>query len=129
MSAIEHAVEETQVKDVAVETKPARREKARPATADPRAKPQPPYAVILHNDPINGFGYVIGVLRKVFRYGGLRAFTLTLRAHLTGRAAVWVGPLEVAELKADQLRSAGPDPNMVDRGAGPLGVSIEPVPQ
>ncbi|HEY7116263.1 MAG TPA: ATP-dependent Clp protease adaptor ClpS [Tepidisphaeraceae bacterium] len=106
---------------------PAERKRTRPST-DARPKRQPPHAVILHNDPVNGFGYVVGVLRRIFRYGTARAFTLTLRAHLTGRAAVWTGPLEVAELKADQLRSAGPDPNMVRRGAGPLGVSVEPLP-
>jgi ATP-dependent Clp protease adaptor protein ClpS len=106
---------------------PAARKQTRPAT-NTKPKPQPPYAVILHNDPINGFEYVIGVLRKVFRYGGMRAFVLTLRAHLTGRSAVWIGPLEVAELKADQIRSAGPDPKKIKSGAGPLGVSIEPIP-
>jgi ATP-dependent Clp protease adaptor protein ClpS len=111
----------------AVELKPAKREKGQPKS-DPRSKQQPPYAVVLHNDPINGFGYVVGVLRKVFRYGGMRAFALTLRAHMVGRSVVWTGSLEVAELKADQLRSAGPDPQMVHRGAGPLGVSLEPVP-
>jgi ATP-dependent Clp protease adaptor protein ClpS len=113
--------------DQQVAPKPAERKRTRPAT-NTRPKPQPPYAIILHNDPINGFDFVIGVLRKVFRYGGLRAFRLTLRAHLSGRAAVWVGPLEVAELKADQIRSAGPDPRKVEVGAGPLGVSLEPLP-
>jgi ATP-dependent Clp protease adaptor protein ClpS len=105
----------------------AKRNQTSPKT-DTKPKTQPPYAVILHNDPINRFEYVIGVLRKVFRYGGLRAFVFTLRAHLTGRAAVWVGPLEVAEFKADQIRSAGPDPKKIHRGAGPLGVSLEPLP-
>ena len=107
---------------------PDQRKKPRPSTHT-KPKQQPPYAVILHNDPINGFEYVIGVLRRVFRYGGMRAFVLTLRAHLTGRSAVWIGPLEVAELKADQIRSAGPDPKKVSAGAGPLGVSLEPLPE
>ena len=66
--------------------------------------------------------------RKVLRCSGLKAMVLTTRAHVSGRAAVWVGSLEVAELKADQIRAAGPDPRMVDRGAGPLSVSLEPVP-
>ena len=103
----------------------------RPATT-PRerteVKRQPPYAVLLHNDDINGFDYVVGVLRKVFGYGRLRAFWLTMKAHVGGRVAVWSGSLEVAELKADQLRSCGPDPNMRSRGALPLRVSVEPLP-
>ena len=36
------------------------------------------------------------------------------------------GALEVAELKADQIRSCGADPAAKARGAQPLGVSVEP---
>jgi ATP-dependent Clp protease adaptor protein ClpS len=88
-------------------------------------KRQPPYAVVLHNDDLNGFDFVVGVLRKVFNYAHLKAFRLTLEAHRTGRSIVWTGSLEVAELKADQMRSCGPDPNAKSRGAAPLSVSIE----
>lgn len=98
----------------------------RPKTV-PRVKRQPPHAVILHNDDINGFDYVVGVLRKVFHYGRGKAFWLTLTAHFRGRSLVWSGTLEVAELKADQIRSCGPDPKMISKGALPLRVSIEPL--
>lgn len=101
----------------------------------PQAKPresaqfkrQPPYAVMLHNDDINGFDYVIGVLRKVFHYGRMKSFWLTLTAHVAGRSTIWSGSLEVAELKADQVRSCGPDPAAKARGASPLRVSVEPM--
>lgn len=100
-----------------------------PTTApQERTKQQPPYAVILHNDDINGMDYVVGVLRKVFNFGRLKAIWLMLQAHVTGRCIVWTGSLEVAELKADQLRSCGPDPNMKHRGAQALRVSVEPLP-
>ena len=92
------------------------------------ARRQPPYAVVLHNDDINGFDYVIGVLRKVFHYGRMKAFWMTLRAHVSGCSVLWTGSLEVAELKADQLRSCGPDPRAKQRGALPLRVSVEPLP-
>ena len=49
-----------------------------------------------------------------------------LEAHEKGRSVVWTGALEVAELKADQIRSCGPDPAMKARGAQPLAVSVEP---
>jgi ATP-dependent Clp protease adaptor protein ClpS len=91
-------------------------------------KPQPPYAVILHNDDVNTFEFVIGVLCKVFNYGYLKAFKLTLKAHVSGKSIVWSGVLEVAELKADQIRSCGPDPTMKDRGALALRVTVEPLP-
>ncbi len=99
-------------------------------TRQPRelTKQQPPYAVVLHNDDVNTFGYVMCVLQKVFHYDVPKAFTLTVQAHETGRSIVWTGSLEVAELKVDQIRSCGPDPQMKHIGAPPLAVSIEPLP-
>jgi ATP-dependent Clp protease adaptor protein ClpS len=93
-----------------------------------KAKQQPPYAVVLHNDDINGADHVVVSLRKVFSYSLPKAIELMLQAHVTGRSIVWSGTLEVAELKADQMRSCGPDPSMRERGALPLQVSIEPLP-
>jgi ATP-dependent Clp protease adaptor protein ClpS len=106
-------------------TEPAREQKTRPTT-DARPKTQPPHAVVLHNDHVNEFDYVIGVLRKVFRYGGGKAFWLTLKAHVTGRSIVWTGLLEVAELKAQQIRDCGPDPRKPN--ALPLKATTEPLP-
>lgn len=89
-----------------------------------RTRRQPPYAVVLHNDDVNTFEFVVMVIRKVFGYPLLKCIDLMLEAHETGRSVVWVGPLEVAELKAEQIRSCGPDP--ARRDACPLGVSLEP---
>jgi ATP-dependent Clp protease adaptor protein ClpS len=91
-----------------------------------KTRRQPPYAVILHNDDINTMDFVVDVLRKVFGYSEKKCIDLMAEAHQKGRAAVWIGALEVAELKADQIRSCGPDPNQKARGAQPLGVSVEP---
>lgn len=93
-----------------------------------KTKRQPPYAVVLHNDECNGMDYVVEVLRKVFHYDRVRAISLMMTAHLTGRCIVWTGSLEVAELKADQVKSCGPDPTMKSRGASTLGVTVEPLP-
>ena len=93
---------------------------------DTQTRRQPPYAVILHNDDLNGFAFVIGVLRVVFGYEVERCVELMLEADETGRSVVWVGPLEVAELKADQIHSCGPDPTRQADGAQPLGVTVEP---
>lgn len=110
---------------VAPPIKPAR--KARPQEST-RVERLPPHAVFLHNDPINRMEFVVGVLRRVFRYNALRCIRLMLIAHFRGRVSVWVGSLEVAELKADQIRSAGPDPQMKSRGAQRLTVSVEKLP-
>ncbi|MBA2225571.1 MAG: ATP-dependent Clp protease adaptor ClpS [Thermogemmata sp.] len=87
----------------------------------------PPYAVVLHNDDLNTMEFVVGVLRKVFGYSWPRCVALMLEAHHKGRSTVWIGPLEVAELKADQIRACGPDPEQVHRGAQPLQVTVEPL--
>ena len=111
---------EREVESPPVEKK-APREKTKP-------KRQPPYAVILHNDNFNGFDYVVAVLRKVFNYDRVKAYQLTMAAHTSGRSIVWSGVREVAELKADQIRSCGPDPQAKANGALTLRVTIEPLP-
>jgi ATP-dependent Clp protease adaptor protein ClpS len=93
---------------------------------DTRTRQQPPYAVILHNDDINTMDWVIVVLIKVFGYAVEKCFELMIKAHESGQSVVWVGPLEVAELKADQIHSCGPDPTRIDAGAQPLRVTLEP---
>jgi ATP-dependent Clp protease adaptor protein ClpS len=93
---------------------------------DTRTRRQPPYAVILHNDDLNTMEFVVIVLRKVFGYAVEKCLELMLEAHEKGKAAVWIGALEVAELKADQIRSCGPDPVQKAKGAQPLGVTVEP---
>lgn len=113
--------------DPGVDESLAARERPRPARQKP--KRQPRYAVILHNDDLNSFEFVVGVLRKVFHYGLPKSFLLTMRAHISGRSAVWTGVLEVAELKADQIRSCGPDPVRAADGASQLRVTVEPLPE
>lgn len=92
-----------------------------------RTRRQPPYAVVLHNDDLNTYGFVVGVLQKVFGYQLEKCVQLMLEAHTTGRSVVWTGSLEVAELKADQVHSCGADPDQKGRGAQPLGVTVEPL--
>lgn len=91
-----------------------------------RTKRQPPYAVLLHNDDISTMDFVVEVLRKVFGYPVEKCVGLMMEAHEKGLAVVWTGSLEVAELKADQIISCGPDPSRVNAGAEPLRVTVEP---
>ena len=104
---------------------PAGQAKGKPSTRS-RPKTQPPHAVVLHNDSVNDFNFVVRVLRKVFHYGGAKAFWLTLKAQVAGRCVVWTGMLEVAELKAQQVRDCCPDP--MNPTAPPLKVTTEPLP-
>jgi ATP-dependent Clp protease adaptor protein ClpS len=95
-----------------------------------KTKPKrlPPYAVIVLNDDLHTFQYVIETLQKVFGYSKAKGFLLAERIHVVGRAAVWTGPKEVAELKRDQIRGAGPDLHASKSVRFPLGVTIEPLP-
>lgn len=115
---------------VAEEAPPETQDRKATATRErEKTKRQPPYAVVLHNDDLNTFEFVIGVLRKVFHYDEAQAKQLTMAAHRQGRSIVWSGQLEIAELKADQIRSCGPDPETKARGALVLRVTVEPLPQ
>ncbi len=125
-TAVKEAVPEEEVQPAVIEET---REKPK-TTTDSRSKTkrQPPYAVILHNDNLNGMDHVVAALRKVFHYSRTKAIWLMMKAHVSGRSVVWSGSLEVAELKAEQLKSCGPDPNMKSRGALTLRVTVEALP-
>jgi len=96
-------------------------------TEDPKTRRQPPYAVIVLNDNDHTYDYVISCFRKVFKYEVEKCFQLADQIHRQGRAVVWTGPLEVAELKRDQIKSAGPDFNTSPPVKYPLGVDLEPM--
>lgn len=103
--------------------------KTRPRAEDQtRARRVPPYHVILENDDHHSMEFVVEVLSKALGYNPERSVQLMLQAHRTGRAIVWTGPKEVAELKAErittfhEIRPGG-------RDLGPLGCAIEPAPQ
>ena len=96
------------------------------ADARSRVTAEPPYRVVLHNDDINSFEYVIEVLARVLACTKMRAFGLTLRAHLFGRSTVWTGAKDEATAKAGAIVSSGPDPRRIANGARPLRVTVEP---
>jgi ATP-dependent Clp protease adaptor protein ClpS len=93
-----------------------------------KPKPQPPYAVIVHNDEEHTFPYVIELLKKVCGHPTAKAVQLTFQVHNQGKAIVWSGALEVAELKRDQIRGYGPDFYATKPVRFPLGVTIEQLP-
>ena len=116
----------------AVEAKPSppKAKTARPKL-DPKTQPrrQPPYAVVLLNDDDHTYDYVIDVLCRFCGHTPENAFKLAQQIDRTGRAVVWTGSLEVAELKRDQIRGMGPDFYAEHIVTYPLGVVLEPMPQ
>ncbi len=107
-------------------SKPRRRPKRNTHDATPQR--QPPYAVVLFNDDEHTFLYVIEMLMKVFGYPLEKCRALAFQVHNEGKGVVWRGVREVAELKRDQLRSAGPDFYAAKIVNFPLRVTIEPLP-
>jgi ATP-dependent Clp protease adaptor protein ClpS len=87
----------------------------------------PPYNVILENDDFHSFEFVVEVLRKALGLSEHQALQFTELAHRTGRAAVWTGSKELAELKVEQIQSFH---EIRADGAklGAVGVTIEPAP-
>ena len=65
---------------------------------------QPPWNVIIHDDPVNLMAYVTFVLIKIFGYNEKYATNLMLQVHQQGRSIVWSGELEKAEFYAQQLQ-------------------------
>lgn len=102
---------------------------SRPApAASTKPKKQPPYAVIVENDDFHTFEYVTEVLSKVCGYNRQKAWLLAVEIDSLGKATVWSGTRELAELKCDQIRGMGPDHFAPKPVTFPLGAYVEPLP-
>ena len=81
---------------------------------------EPPCKVLIHNDDVTPFDFVIDVLRGVFELSGRDALAVTTRAHVTGIAYVTTLPYEEAKYRVAKAHGMA-------RSAGfPLTFSIEP---
>jgi ATP-dependent Clp protease adaptor protein ClpS len=80
----------------------------------------PRWRVILHNDDITTFEFVVGLLVTIFQKEPEEALRLTQEVHTTGAAVVIVTTQERAELYVEQVHSLA-------RPRGfPLAASMEP---
>lgn len=91
-------------------------------------EPLKPHAVVVLNDDEHSFEYVVDTFLKVFKYPVEKCAKLALKIHENGRWVVWSGSKEVAELKAEQIKSAGPDMWAAKKVTWPLGVLVEEMP-
>ena len=95
-------------KDMAVMEPPAQQQASRkkqPAKTPP--KQAPPYKVLLHNDDVNDFPYVIRTICRLTTLSAEEAWTRTLEAHESGLSLLLVTHQERAELYQEQFTSAG----------------------
>ncbi|MDG1173440.1 MAG: ATP-dependent Clp protease adaptor ClpS [Opitutales bacterium] len=65
---------------------------------------EPPWRVVVLNDPVNLMNYVVMVFRKVFGFDESRAAKHMREVHEKGRSVVWSGNRERAEAYAYQLQ-------------------------
>ncbi|MFO0846297.1 MAG: ATP-dependent Clp protease adaptor ClpS [Gemmataceae bacterium] len=93
-----------------------------------RTRRLPPYHVILLNDDHHSMEFVVEVLCKVFGWPVENAIRHMLEAHTSGRAVLWTGPKEVAELKQEQVTTFHETRGRDGADLGPLGCVIEPAP-
>jgi ATP-dependent Clp protease adaptor protein ClpS len=85
-----------------------------------RTRLAPRWKVILHNDDVTEFEFVIGLLRTLFKKSQAEAFRLTTEVHEQGLAVVAITSFEHAELYCEQVKSLA-------RPRGfPLVASMEP---
>lgn len=88
----------------------------------------PPYHVILENDDHHSMEFVVEVLCQVLGCTVEQAFQLMMEAHTSGRAVIWTGSREVAELKAEQIQSFHETRPRDGAKLGPLGCYVEAAP-
>jgi ATP-dependent Clp protease adaptor protein ClpS len=70
-------------------------------------KPDKPWLVIVHNDPINLMSYVTWVFQTLFGYPRPKAEKLMMDVHTKGKAVVSSGPREKAESDCYRLHAHG----------------------
>lgn len=89
-----------------------------------RTRRQPPYHVVLINDDDHSYAYVILMLKELFGHPVEKGYKLADEVDKQGRAIVFTGAKEVAELKQEQIHAYGPDPT-IKRCEGSMTAELE----
>ena len=66
-----------------------------------------PWQVVVWDDPVNLMNYVVFVFREVFGFDEAKATKLMLQVHNEGKAIVYSGAREQAELHVERLHGYG----------------------
>ena len=106
---------------VGVRPKDQRKKKNKP-------KKEPRFHVILWNDDVHTYEYVIVMLHTIFGYPVEKGFQLAREVDTRGKAIVFTSSLEQAELKRDQILGFGPDP-LLAASQGPVIATLEKAPE
>lgn len=94
--------------------------------ARPEPKRQPRYHVILWDDQFHTFGYVVRMMKEIFRMSEEQGYEIARKVDASGRAICLTTTKEHAELKRDQIHAYGSDPHSSSgRSKGSMSASIE----
>ncbi|MEM7205629.1 MAG: ATP-dependent Clp protease adapter ClpS [Planctomycetota bacterium] len=69
-----------------------------------RTRLAPPWNVVVRDDPVTLMSYVTRVFIRVFGYTEIKAKRLMMEVHHKGRAIVWTGAREEAEVYVQKLQ-------------------------
>jgi ATP-dependent Clp protease adaptor protein ClpS len=108
-------------------TRPKKKKK-RKTKEENKEEKEPRFSVILWNDDVHTFEYVIFMLQTLFGYPARKGLMLASEVHVNGRAIVFTSSLNEAEVKRDQILSFGPDILCAD-SSGPLIATLERTPE
>jgi len=92
-----------------------------------KTKLHPNYQVVLWDSPHHTFAYVIEMLGRLFGHDVPTALRMATEVHTSGRCPVFVGSLEKAEFKRDQIHAYGADPRSQGDCKGSMSATVEPV--
>jgi ATP-dependent Clp protease adaptor protein ClpS len=65
----------------------------------------PMYKVLIHNDDVTTYPFVLDILTAIFKLGMVHAREVALKAHCTGIALVDILPYEQAEFRIEHAHS------------------------
>lgn len=68
-----------------------------------------PWNVVLLDDDLHTYAYVIEMLVEIFNYSFVKAAKMTVEVDTKKRVIVWSGHLEIAEAKRDLIQEHGAD--------------------
>lgn len=94
-------------------------------TTDEKTRLAPRHNLILLDDDDHTYEYVIEMLITIFGHPSERSFQLATEVDASGRAIVFTGHLEHAELRQQQVHSFGADWR-IPQCAGSMTAVIEP---
>ena len=96
------------------------------ADQDKRLQQSPQFNVVLIDDDVHTFEYVIEMLARLFNHSVKTGLEMAHKVNDDGRVIVFTTHQELAELKRDQILGYGPDVLLKRSRASMLAV-IEPV--